>query len=209
MKWFSTNVIYNRKHCPFVLISLAKYEPYQPPAPGAIPFTVHTAGGAYNAYKPAPAPKPHTTFSAVTPAPYVPHAAPSYNVPHVAPAYPAPHYLPHHPKTYHPTSPVYPVHTTPKHRYNFKPVVVTTAAPEVEKSTAATTTTVAPTKAPVTKSPVYIPSYKQSKVQYAANRLDDVINGSLFYADLGRIKAENKPKTKEHHKPKKEHGHAY
>ena len=195
-----------------MMISLAKYEPYQPPAPGAIPFTVHTAGGAYKSYKPAPAPKPHTTFSAVTPAtpaPYVPQAAPSYNVPHIAPAYPAPHYLPHHPKTYHPTSPVYPVHTTPKHRYNFKPVVVTTAAPEVEKSTAATTTTVAPTKAPVTKSPVYIPSYKQSKVQYAANRLDDVINGSLFYADLGRIKAENKPKTKEHHKPKKEHGHAY
>ena len=193
-----------------IMISAANYAPYQPPPPGTVPFTVHTAGGAYKTYKPSPAPKPHTTFAAVAPAkpaPYVPHAAPSYNVPHVVPAYSAPRYVPHHPKTYHPTA--YPVHTTPKRRYNFKPVVATTAAPVVEKSTESPSTTVAPTKAPATKVPVYIPSYKQSKVQYAGNRLDDVINGSLFYADLGRIKAENKPKNKEHDKPKKEHGHSY
>ena len=195
----------------FPIISTAKYEPYQPPPPGAVPFTVHNAGGAYNSYKPAPAPKPHTTFAAVAPAapaPYVPHTAPSYNVPHVVPAYHAPQYRPHHPKTYHPTAPAYPVHKTPTHRYNFKPVVVTTAAPAVEKSTVAPTTTIAPTKAPTIKAPVYIPSYKQSKVQYAGNRLDDVINGSLFYSDLGKIKAQIKPKTKDH-SHKKERGHSY
>lgn len=190
----------------------AKYEPYQPPPPGTVPFTVHTAG-SYKSYTPAPAPKPHTKFAhhAVA-APYVPHAAPSYNIPHIAPAYPTTHYRPHHPKTYHPTAPAYPVHAAHvAHRYNFKPVV---EAPVVVKATPApvATTTLAPKKVvtEAARPPVYIPSYKQSKVQYAGNRLDDVINGSLFYSDLGRIKAENKPKTKDHsHSPKKAHGHSY
>jgi len=191
----------------------AKYEPYHPPQPGAVPFTVHTAG-ALGSYTPAPAPKHHTTFAtAPAAAPYVPHAAPSYSIPHItAPAYPTTHYRPHHPKTYHPTAPAYPVHPVHiPHRYNFKPVVVTTAPAPVEKSTPAPapSTTLAPKKIvtePV-KAPVYIPSYKRPKVQYAANRLDDVINGSLFYSDLGRIKAQIKSKPK--HSKTKEHGHSY
>lgn len=193
----------------------AQYAPYQPPAPGAVPFTVHN-GGAYKSYTPAPAPRAHTTFAAAPAAPYVPHAAPSYNVPRIAPAYPTTHYRPHHPKSYYPTAPAYPVHPTAApytHKYNFKPVVITTAAPVVVESTPApapATTTLAPKKVvtETTRTPVYIPSYKRPKTQYAANRLDDVINGSLFYSDLGRIKAENKPKSKDHsHIPRKEHGH--
>ena len=87
-------------------------------------------------------------------------------------------------------------------------------APAVVKATPAplAKTTLAPKKAvtEAAKPPVYIPSYKQSKVQYAGNRLDDVINGSLFYSDLGKIKAQIKPKTKDHsHSPKKVHGHSF
>ena len=207
--------IWGTSRCLIILafIISAKYEPYHPPQPGAVPFTVHTAG-ALGSYTPAPAPKHHTTFAtAPAAAPYVPHAAPSYSIPHItAPAYPTTHYRPHHPKTYHPTAPAYPVHPVHiPHRYNFKPVVVTTAPATVEKSTSAPapSTTLAPKKIvtePV-KAPVYIPSYKRPKVQYAANRLDDVINGSLFYSDLGRIKAQIKSKPK--HSKTKEHGHSY
>ena len=198
-----------------ITLYLAQYKPYQPPPPGSVPFTVHNAG-TYKSYTPAPAPKQHTKFAAPAVSPYVPHAAPSYNIPHIAPAYPTAQYHPQHPKTYHPTAPAYPVHK-PTHRYNFKTVVATTAAPVVVKSTAAPTpapTTVAPKKVEAAKPFIdrsrFVPSYKQPKLQYAANRLDDVINGSLFYSDLGRIKAQIKPKTKDHaHKPQKSHGHSY
>ena len=199
----------------FIHFSPAKYEPYQPPKHGAIPFTVHNAG-AYKSYSHALSPKPHhTTFAAPAVTPYVPHAAPSYNIPqHIAPAYPSPYYRPHHPKTYHPTAPAYPIHPAPvAHKYNFKPVVKTTLAPVVVKATPApppATTTLA-TKKVVTeaaKPPVYIPSYKRPKYQYASNRLDDVLNGSLFYSDLGKIKAQIKSKNKDHsHTPKKDNSH--
>lgn len=191
----------------------AKYEPYQPPQYGAVPFTVHNAA-AYKSYggHAVPAPKPHhTTFAAPVVTPYVPHAAPSYNSVHTAPAYPINHYRPSPPKAYIPTAPAYPVYKPAFHKYNFKPIVTKTApAPPPAEATSTpapapptTKTTLAPKKVTTEAAatpPVYIPSYKRPKIQYASNRLDSVLNGSLFYSDLGKIKAEVKSKkNKEHH----------
>ena len=157
-----------------------------------VPFTVHKTYAPGHGYAPKPAYKP-APYVAPKPAPYVAPKPAPYVAP--KPVYkPAPYVAPepvYKPAPYVPAPapyvqrPVYAPAPPAVRTYNYK---TTTLAPETTPKEVLSITTPA--------APVYVKSnYKNPKMQYPDNTLDvHKAADSLFYGDLGRIRAEHKAK---------------